>query len=195
MTVNISIASVSGGDPLPEVVDLGQVSPGYATTPYSLYIRHDATNFKITDCAFYIVRYTGSNYTGAEDPDTDYSEVLAWGNTTHADDPNANGVEIDVPVNNNDHGGLYINQVHPGFGNTTWNVIRTGYGSDASNAIQLLQTAINNTGVGWTPTDGEIPLSGEAHIQSRWDFPKNLPSGSNAGIRFIQMVMAYSYTS
>lgn len=195
MTVNISIANTSSGDPLPEVVDLGQVSPGYATTAYDLYISHDAENFKITDCAFYLVRYTGSNYTGAEDPDTDYSELIAWGDTTNADDPSAHGVEIDFPVNDNDHGGMYINQVHPTFGDTDWNVIYTGYGSDANNSITLLQGAINDLGVGWTPADGEIPLNGEAHIQIRWDMPKNLPSGSSAGIRFVQMVMAYSYTS
>jgi hypothetical protein len=194
MTVNISISSTSGGDPLPEVVDLGQVSPGYATTAYDLYIRHDAENFKISDCAFYVVRYTGSNYTGAEDPDTDYSEIISWGDTTYADDPTANGVEIDLPVNDNDHGGLYLNQVHPTYDDAEWYVVHTGYGSDSNNSIQLLSTAINDVGTG-SAVDGEIPLNGEAHIQTRWDMPKNLPVGSNAGIRFIQMVMAYSYTS
>ncbi len=192
MTVSISIANTSGGDPLPEVVDLGQVSPGYATSAYDLYIRHDAESFAITDCVFYVVRYTGSNYTGAEDPDVDYSELIAWGDTTYADDPTANGVEIDTPVNNNNHGGLYMNQVQPAFIDANWSVTRTGNGSNSSNSIELLQTAIN---IGSPTGDGEIPLNGEAHIQTRWDMPTPLPSGSNAGIRFIQMVMAYSYTS
>ena len=192
MTVSISIANTSGGDPLPEVVDLGSVAPGYATTAYDLYIRHDATSFKITDCAFYLVRYTGSSYTGAEDPDTDYSEVIAWGDTTHADDPTANGVEIDTPVNNNNHGGLYVNQIQSAFLDANWSVIYTGSGSDANNSLQLLDDSIN---IGSPTADGEIPLNGESHIQMRWDMPTPLPSGSNAGIRFVMMVMAYSYTS
>lgn len=179
MTVNITMASQSAGNQVEEVIDLGDVSPSNTSSTVDLYIRHDATNNAITDCSFYIVRYAGSDYTGANSPDDDYTEVIQWGDDSGASSTGG--------------GGLYLNQNHSGsFPTADWHPFRSSFGSDPNNSIQLVQSAINNTGTGWTPTDGEIPVNGEAHIKTRWDIPL---SASSAGIRFIQLVMAYSYTS
>lgn len=185
MTVNITISNQSGGDIPAEVVDLGNINPGFASDAYDLYIRHDALNFPITDCGFYVVRYVGSNYNGGEDPDTDYVEAIAWGDVSGA---GAHGVIIDGDPT---HGGFYLNQDHSTFSDNEWYVFRTGDGSDPSYIRELLASAIN---IG-TPVAGEIQVDGEAHVQVRWDIPNPLPSGSSAGTRLVQLVMAYSYTS
>lgn len=178
MTVSITMAGTTAGNQLSEVVDLGSLSPGDASAETDLYIRHDAENNPITDCAFYIIRYAGSDYTGSS-ADDDYTEVLSWGDDSG---PGSTG-----------GGGLYMNQNHSGsFPTVDWHPYRSSYGSGPSSSIQLVQAAINDTGVGWTPTDGEVPVNGEAHIKTRWDIPATV---SSAGIRFIQLVMAYSYTS
>jgi hypothetical protein len=186
MTVSLTISGESAGDPIAEVNDFGSFSPGAASDAIDLYIRHDAQSWEITDCAFYVVQYVGSSYTGDNDPNADYAEVLSWGDTSGA---SANGVEITDPS----HGGFYMNMDHSGsFPDADWHPFRSTYGADASNAVELEQEAINNTGVGWTPVDGQIPLQGEAHIQMRWDIPDTV---GNAGTKFVQLVMAYSYTS
>jgi hypothetical protein len=179
MTVNITMASLSGDSQLEEVVDLGSLSPGEESSEVDIYIRHDAENNSITDCSLYVTRYTGSDYSGANGADDDYSEVLSWGDTSGS--------------GSHSGGGLYLNQNHSSsFPTVDWHPFRSGYGSDPNNSIELLQAAINNTGTGWTPADGEIPVNGEAHIKCRWDVPL---AASSAGIRFIYLIMAYSYTS
>ena len=179
MTVSIIISGSSGGNQVSEVIDSGTVDPGDSSSVIDFYIRHDAENNPITDCGLYLAQYVGDDYTGVNGADNDYIEVLSWGDTSG---PSSTEGE-----------GLYFNQNHSGgFPTGSWSPFRSSYGSDPNNAIQLLQTAINNTGIGWTPTDGEIPVSGEAHIKCRWDVPL---TASSAGARFVLLVMAYSYTS
>lgn len=199
MTVSVTISTQSAGDPIEEVTDLGETAPSAASDIVNLYVRHDAAVWQITDCAFYLVRYVGSSYTGDASPDEDFSSVIGWGDTTIGLNPNANGVgPLSSPgVTDPAYGGFYLNMNHTGnisgvFPPEDWHPFRTGYGDSPENAVILSQDAINNLGSGWTPADGEIPFQGEAHVQVRWDIPV---SATDAGISFIQLVMAYSYTS
>jgi len=177
MTVSITMSGESGGLPLEEVQDVGSITPDEDSGVQELYIRHDAENFPITDCGFYVVRYAGTGYTGS-DPDADYAELLQWGDDSG-------------PVSHSG-GGLYLNQSHStSFPTSDWYCFRSGYGADPNNAIQLLAAAINNPGVG-SAVDGEIPVQGEAHVQWRLDIPLTV---SAAGTRFVQLIMAFSYTS
>lgn len=195
MTVTVTISGESQGNPLEEVTDFGEVDPGTASDAVDLYIRHNAAVWQITDCAFYLVRYVGSSYTGLAGPDTDFSTVINWGNTTIGLDPDAHGAGPADPPNHIDpeYGGMYLNMNHgSSFPIADWHPFYSGYGDSPENAIILSQDAINNTGSGWTPADGEIPFQGEAHVRIRWDIPS---SASEAGISFVQLVMAYSYTS
>lgn len=203
MTVSVTISSTSSGNPVEEVTDFGEFGPGEASDVANLYIRHDAAVWQITDVAFYLVRYVGSQYpedeTVAAGPDEDFSTVINWGDTTIGLNPNANGVgPLSAPgITDPAYGGFYLNMNHQGgvsgvLPPEDWHPFHTGYGDSPENAVILSQEAINNLGSGWTPTDGEIPFQGEAHVQVRWDIPSN---AADAGISFIQLVMAYSYTS
>ena len=199
MTVSITMANVSGGDQVEEVIDLGDVAPGEASPLTDLFIRHDAVNNPITNCGFYIVRYAGEDYTGIKDPDSDYAEVIAWGDHTGAGSGlGAGGTD--------DQGGLFINQNHLArnvslasatdpygkFPDPSWKAFNSNRGPGYNMPYILAKEAINIKPVAYTPVDGEIPQNGEAHVQMRWDIPS---TASTAGARFIQLVMAYSYTS
>ena len=197
MTVSVTISSQSAGNPLEEVTDLGEVAAGEASNFVNLYIRHDAAVWQITDCALYLVRYVGTDYPDEEGdgPDADFATTIGWGDTTIADNPNANGVgPLPSPgITDPAYGGFYLNMNHVGgLPPDDWHPFRSGYGDSPENAVILLQESINNLGAGWTPTDGEIPFQGEAHIQVRWDIPVN---ATEASVNLIQLVMAYSYTS
>jgi hypothetical protein len=177
MTVNITISGESGGTSLSDVQDVGEISPGATSDAQDLYIRHDAVNFPITDCAFYLVRYSGTGYSGS-DPDADYTEVIGWGDDSGSESHGG--------------GGLYLNQDYDdSFPVGSYYCFRSGYGADANCGIELQDDAINNVGTG-AATDGEIPVEGEAFVKVRLDVPD---TASAAGDRFIQLVMAYSYTS
>ena len=199
MTVTVTISGESQGNPLEEVTDFGEVAPGVASDNANLYIRHNAAVWQITDCAFYLVRYVGTQYdpSGAG-PDADFSTVIGWGNTTIGLNPAANGVgPLTGGVVDPAYGGFYLNMDHVHntggvFPPLQWHPLYSGHGDSPENAVILSQDAINNLGSGWVPADGEIPFQGEAHVQVRWDIPV---SASEAGINFIQLVMAYSYTS
>ena len=174
MTVNITISDTSGSDSLSDTVDLGTGEPGADTDVQDLFVRHDAVSASITDCAFYVTRYTGSSYLG-QDVDDDLDEILGWGDLAS--------------------GGFTINQVIPvgwaqgdQFSISNDQVFKNGYG-DINSQLILLTSAIN---IG-TPVEGEIPVAGEAHVQVRCQVPSSVPDG--AGYRAIQLVMAYSATS
>lgn len=185
MTVSITISGESGGNPIDEITDFGTYDPGNASDAADLYIRHDAAVWQITDCAFYLVRYVGSE---SGTPDQDFADIIGWGDATIALNPDAHGVSEDP-----DYGGFYLNMNHSGgFPTADWHPFYTGRGNSADNAVILSQNAVNDTGSGWTPTDGEIPFQGEAHIKVREDIPANV---EDAGSMLIQLVMTYSYTS
>lgn len=174
MTVNILFSNESGGNSLSDNVDLGEVNPSADSTIQNLFIRHDAQAAAISDCAFYITRYTGSGYLG-QDEDRDLVEVIGWG-----DDAT---------------GGFTINQKVP----PTWSgeafdplydqVFKSTLGT-INNQAQLLTTAES---IGSFTSDGEIPVNGEAHIQVRVAVAASVPLGAN--YRAVELVMAYSATS
>lgn len=199
MTVTITMSNHSGGDQVEEVVDLGNKDPGNASPLTDLFIRHDAINNPITNCGFYIIRYAGSDYTGIANPDSDYNEVISWGDHTgDGTGLGAGGTE--------DEGGLFMNQNHLGrnpgdateddpygkFKDGSWKAFNSNRGPGYNMPWILSSDAINIKPVGYTPVAGEIPQNGEAHVQMRWDVPSTVET---AGARFIQLVMAYSYTS
>lgn len=179
MTVNITFSETSGGNALSDTVDLdSSMSPGDTSDVQDMFIRHDALVGPITSCAFYVDRYAGDSYPGV-DADQDYTEILGWGDAAT--------------------GGFQINQNIPGGwteGDSFWDtnpgdsqLFKNGYG-DIDAQLALSVDAIN---IG-TPVAGEIPLSGEAHIQARVAVPLSLaPLGAN--YRAISLVMAYSATS
>jgi len=175
MTVNITFSSLSGGDSLSDTVDLGTVTPGSDSDFQDMFIRHDAIVNPITDCAWYVQRYVGSNYLG-DNEDDDLVEILSWGDAAT--------------------GGFVINQVIPvgwtsGTQFTVGNdqVFSNGFG-DINNQLILDEDSIN---IGTPAGDGIIPLAGEAHVQVRFQVPSSVPAG--AGYRAASLVLSYSATS
>jgi hypothetical protein len=169
------MAGVSGDDSLADTVDMGSVTPGSDTNFQDLFIRHDALVNPITDCAWYVTRYTGSNYLG-EDPDDDFIEIMGWGDAAT--------------------GGMTINQVIPPswttgtqFSESYDQVFKNGYG-DIDNQLILDEDSIN---IGTPAGDGIIPVAGEAHVQVRYQVPS--VGVGTAGYRAMQLVLAYSATS
>ena len=178
MTVNIIISDASASDSLADTVDLGTVTPGSDSTVQDLFIRHDATVNPITDCAWYLQRYVGSGYLGV-DADADFAEIMAWGD-----------------ANPTPAGGFMINQVIPGawaiddeFADVNLQVFANGNG-DINNQLPLLVDSIN---IGTPVVAGQIPLSGEAHVQVKFKVPTSVSAG--AGYRAATLVFAYSATS
>ena len=175
MTVNFVFSNISGGDSLADTVDLGSVTPGDDTSFQDIFMRHDAIVSPVTDCAFYLQRYVGSNYLG-ENEDDDFTEVMAWGDAST--------------------GGCVINQViPPGWTYGTKfdigddQIFKNGYG-DINNQLILDEDSIC---VGTPAGDGVIPVSGESHIQFRAKIPTSVPAGANK--RAITLVLSYSATS
>jgi len=175
MTVNITFSNVSGGDSLSDTTDLGSATPSDDTSFQDIFIRHDAIVNPITDCAWYLQRYVGSNYLG-EDEDEDFAEVMGWGDAST--------------------GGFIINQVIPGswiygdqFDPTDDQVFKNGYG-DINSQLILDEDSIC---VGTPAGDGVIPVAGEAHVQVRASIPSSVPAG--AGYRAVTLVLSYSATS
>lgn len=177
MTVNIIISDQSGGNSLADNIDLGKVDENGESSFQDLFIRHDANVSAITDCSFYMTRYTGTGYLGS-DADADYSEVLGWGDADEGD-------------------GFIINQAPQSpwtagqqFPTGNDQIVKTVGGGTINNQFTLLSSAIV---VGTPSGDGEIPLNGEAHIQARVKVPDSVSAG--AGYRAVELVMAYSATS
>ena len=175
MTVNITFSNISGGDSLSDTVDLGTVTPGNDSSFQDIFVRHDAIVNPITDCAWYLQRYVGSNYLG-DNEDDDFTEVMSWGDAAN--------------------GGFLVNQVIPlgwtyGDQFTIGNdqLFKNGYG-DINNQLILDEDSIN---IGTPAGDGIIPLAGEAHVQVRFKVPSSVPGG--AGYRAATLVFSYSATS
>lgn len=177
MTVNITISGTSGSDSLADTVDLGTAEPGDDSSLQDLFIRHDASANPITDCAFYVTRYTGSSYLGT-DADDDLTEMLSWGDAAT--------------------GGFVINQVIPPgwtagtqFATGNDQIFKNGFG-DINSQLFLDEDSLS-VNPGAPPGDGVIPVAGESHVQVRFKIPSSVPDG--AGYRAIQLVLAYSATS
>lgn len=175
MTINVTFSNISGGDSLSDTTDMGSAIPGAESLVQDIFIRHDAIVNPITDCAFYIQRYVGSNYLG-EDEDEDLTELLSWGDEAT--------------------GGLVLNQVIPPswsygdqFDESDDQLFKNGYG-DINNQLLLDEDSIN---IGTPAGDGVVPLGGEAHVQVRFKVPSSVPGG--AGYRAATVVFSYSATS
>lgn len=174
MTVNIYFSDESGGTSISDTFNFGEGSPGSATTPKDIFIRHDGVNAKITNCSFYVTRCMSESYTGA-DANADLTELLGFGDSGY---------------------GLQINQVIPvggwspgdEFEESDCDSFRNGHG-DINNKIVLSEDAIS---IG--AKDGaSIAIGGEAHVQIRYNIPSSVYHGS--GQRGLTMVFAYDATS
>jgi hypothetical protein len=128
-----------------------------------------------------MTQYSGSSYPG-DDISRDYTEVLDWGDDYYSTATTS--------------GGFFINQEVPAgwvtgsaFDDDDWEVFRNGYG-DVDHQIILKKEAIN---IGTVTADGTIPVSGEAHVQVKWQCAASVPNG--VGTRAISLVFAYSATS
>ena len=179
MTVNITMSSVSAADAFTDqLVALGEINSGASSTEQDIFITHDSIA-AITECAWYITRYVGSDYPGS-DADADLVEILGWG-----DDGVVAG------------GGLLLNQTIPvGWSTGTsfdavvanWTLFASGTG-ETDSQITLDKDAIS---VGSASVDGTIPLSGEAHVQIKMQIPSSI---SGAGHRGVLLVFAFSAIS
>jgi hypothetical protein len=174
MTVNLVFSTTSAGDSMADTQDSGAVIPGTESDIINLFVRHDAVNAPITNCAWYITRCVSDNYTG-ENANDDLVEILGWGDLGN---------------------GFQINQVIPvgwtdgdEFDSSDWLAFRNGSG-DINNQIILDEDSLS---IGTPAGDGIIPVGGESHVQLRWKVPSSVPSGS--GTRGLTLVMAYSATS
>lgn len=173
MTTNIYFSNTSGGLSMSDTYDFGTVTPGNYSSPVDVFIRHDAVNAKITNCAFYVARCMSESYDG-DDPNSDLIELLGFGDSDK---------------------GFQINQTIPvgwtegdEFGSSDWDSFKNGHG-DINNKIALSEDAISIGAV-----DGaSIAVGGEAHIQFRYYIPSSVSAG--AGNRGISMVFAYDATS
>jgi hypothetical protein len=172
MVVSITWSQATGGAAISEPISHGNISNGMVGSDIDLYIRHNAVAGPITNVGFFIQPYSGTGYTGIGQL-ADYNEIMGWGAAA---------------VSWND-AGFYINQNHPTFPDdiSNWKVHKPGQG-DSAVKIALLASAIN---IG-TPVAGEIPLSGEAHVQVKVAVPA---LEDTAGVRFFDQVLAYTYTS
>ena len=157
------VSTTAGGADLAGAkVDFGNVVPGASATK-DLYIRNTYTN-KVTDVRLYFAKLSGT-YDGAADADTDWSELVAWGNAATTD-------------------GLFLNQ---NASSPSWTQLKDGsLDSDANS-----ETLSTDSGVA---TAGEIAGGGaeEAHIQEKFAVPADEDTG---GSRQWDLVIAYSYTS
>lgn len=174
MTVLLTISNTSGGFSIADTTDLGDLTPGGDESDFQdLFISHDATVNAITDCNFYLTRYTGSSYPG-DDADADLTEILSWG------------------VGNLE--GVRMSMVHPGgwvIGDefaSGWQSFYPGNGDINSQIVLDHQSLVFGLG----STDGEIPVNDEAHVQIKLKVPS---SPSSAGNKGFALVLSFSATS
>jgi hypothetical protein len=175
MTVNLTISDTSMGNSLADTEDMGTLSPSSSGDYQDMYISHDAENNAISDVSLYATRCTRSFYLG-DDADADITELLGWG------DAATGGISFVMDGWDTWTSGE----------NTTgsWLTVKNGYG-DVDNQIPLVLESIT---LGTPPSsDGEIPVSGEAHLQIKVTVPSSVPRG--AGYRAFEFVVAYSATS
>lgn len=173
MTVLLTISESSGGFSMSDTTDLGDLNPGDESDFQDLFISHDATVNSITDCHFYITRYTGNSYPGV-DPDADFTQILDWGIG------GTEGVRMSMVPD----GGWVIGSEFT----TGWQSFYPGNG-DINSQIELDHQSLV---FGLTSNDGEIPVNDEAHIQLKVVVPA-APAG--AGNKGFGLVVAYSATS
>ena len=170
----------NGGTSITSTVDHGGVSNGASTTAQEFHLRHTYIN-PITNAALFARLMTGA-YGGAASAADDYAEIVQWGNEPLV----------------GDFGGLMVNMDATGSYAADWpsysdptpassHVVKTGQGDSDANAMPLL----TSTGC---PVEGQISNGGSPNVrfQVRFDIPNN---EGVLGIRQIEQVLAYDYTS
>lgn len=185
MAVNITWSLAPNGVAITDS-NYASAESGSNTFEVTFYIRHNGAQ-KISGCALFIGPKT-SGYAGDFNANSDYNEVIGWGDASAADD----------------FGGLQINMDNEGgfSGGTTWGMsetqktstdglkftVRTGVGNDINNAVILSEKISAQV-----TTNGEIPTGiVSSAIRARVKVPANESVG---GFREFSLYLKYSYTS
>ncbi len=150
---------------LSDPVDHGNIANGASSGSLRIRLSHNGTN-PITGCKFYIQAYSGEGYTGGATPAADYTEIIAWGesSTNHATD-----------------GGFWLNQ---NVSTPAWVVHKSTQG--VLGAEIALSADAGGGGAG-------IINNG---VTAQIDVKINVPTAENvAGARFFDQCLAYTYTS
>lgn len=175
----------SAGTSLSDPVDMGASGVNQTTSGNNIYIRHDGTN-QIKNAKIYIAPVT-SSYAGDFAAQTDFDELLAWGDAVTSGtygglqlnmDPDSGSwpdYEVTLVSGNKDLGSSYT--------------VRTGFGDSAANGLILSSNMSTEMG-----TPGIVPAS-----MTNW--PKlaarvRIPTGEGStGVRHVSQKLRYTYTS
>lgn len=185
MSITITWSQTSGGDPITDPLNHGDVQADDEGVAQTVYIKHDGDN-PLTDVGLYIRQCTAM-YTGSFSPLSDFKEILSWGDETEEDD----------------FGGFLINflakESFPSRGWATYSnkdvkvgsvwegtVHRTGVGDTIDNAI-LLPTSTHAS------AEGELQNGATTvHFQVKVKVPKN---ETEIGYRQWDQILRFNYTS
>ena len=154
-------------------VNWGNITNGTQSTAMDLYLWHDGAN-EITSCGFYVQAYSGTGYSGSAGTAADYSELIAWGDTSTG------------TGDSTDDGGFWINQTAAAFPAGGWQVFCSTAG--VSGTEITLATEAMDTGV----TVGQLDAGDEAHVQVKVAVPSY---EDTAGTRAFDSCLKYTYTS
>lgn len=219
VTISETIAGSEVGDTLAggsTGVDFGQVVTGsYApvtdqsanTGAQALYVRHDATVDPITDCAWYLVQYSGT-YGGASSASADKTALLALGAADSGADKNNNdgnsrGLHMDmdwqVTASN-----MFAYSREASGNKRIFGKDYSGLdGSDLANAFPLHVDACSYYN-GSTEADATTPVTGKigksndtvlgnrGHVFFRYYLHSSATTG---GINQVTNVFTYSFTA
>ena len=183
MAVAITFSTTDNGTGITEKdhssASAGGFAPGAAGQ--DIYIRHNAVN-DITGCKFFIAPYSVSAHANAN---ADYLEMLAWGDGLAAGGPaeasEFGGVQLSM-----DAGTTWPSYGSEGTVNDVGVVARTGVGDNASNGINLHDSATSGT-------TGVIPESStDTRIVLRIQVPTD---EATTGQRKFDLRMRFTFTS
>ena len=185
MTVNITWSSTEGGSSIAESlgggstgVDHSSAAAAAATTERELWISHDGAN-SITNAGFYLGEFSGT-YGGTATKAADVAELLAWGDEVI--EANWGGMLIHFSGGGGSGWPVYSSKSP-----TNADTFRTGVGDSSSNKILVestMGTAVTGTGIiAASDTDAQFFMKFQ------------VPTGESTGIRQVDQVLHFTYTS
>ena len=177
-------AATNGGNEVVEPVDHGNNTVSGFLPPITLFLSTGEIN-PLTNCKFYIRPYSASTYNGSFTAIQDFNTILSWGTQS--------GVNW---------GGFLINMnAVSGFASYSWptstsldtadgngHTFRAGFGDNLADAISLTRFMYNVSGI-----NGNIPAGTAPNVSFQSTF--QVPLGASTGIRMVEQVLVFSYTS
>ena len=173
----IIFSYTNGGPSISSSVDHGPSDNGDSTIEKEFFLRHTYLN-NITGVGFYL-RPTTATYSGDFTAVKDYDELIAWGDG--ADLPSLGGFQYNFSADT----AYPIDSwpLSPGVGDSH----RTGFGDSAATALGLpTSTGVVHFG------EVQTGLAPNVRFKMRIKVPEN---ASTTGIRQVEQVMLYNYTS